>query len=263
MLDELELLVEKELAKLNSLNGKDKAPQVVQQPLMQNKDKVNLIISIDNKPKDIKLTSTEQCSFRPMLSRKSLRIAEKLGDAKERLTKPRSVTPEIKESSQSQTRKRAISGVAPRWEQLYTLDQFYKSKKEALRIQIEMERSKENETTFQPDLSKSQTKYCDFSMPFEQRNRYWETKKQEKLVQYQKDVQTESQSLCPFKPQVNKKIALKSAKVSEFNKKGLITYFERVQQANKKKEEPKKSSKWKPGVTIPQEFKLSHTNRQL
>lgn len=32
-----------------------------------------------------------------MLSRKSLRIAERLGDAKERLTKPRSVTPEIKE----------------------------------------------------------------------------------------------------------------------------------------------------------------------
>ncbi|CAD8209661.1 unnamed protein product [Paramecium pentaurelia] len=262
MLDELEFLVEKELAKLNSLNGINKTSQIVQQPLKQNKDTVNLIIQID-KPKEVKQLLTEQCSFRPMLSRKSLRIAEKLGDAKERLTKPRSVTPEIKEQSQSQTRKRTISGIAPRWEQLYTLDQFYKSKKETLRLQLELERSKENETTFQPNLSKSQTKYCDFTMPFEQRNRYWETKKQEKLVQYQKDVQNESQQLCTFKPQVNKKIAQKSVKVSEFNKKGLITYFERVQQANKKKEEPKKSSKWKPGITIPQEFKLSHTNRQI
>ncbi|CAD8127536.1 unnamed protein product [Paramecium sonneborni] len=263
MLDELELLVEKELAKLNSLNPVDKNSQVVQIPLKQNKDTVNLIIQID-KPKEIKNQLIEQqCSFRPMLSRKSLRIAEKLGDAKERLTKPRSVTPEIKEQSQSQTRKRTISGIAPRWEQLYTLDQFYKSKKEQLRLQLEMERSKESETTFQPDLSKSQTKYCDFSMPFQQRNRYWETKKQQKLIQYQKDVQNESQSLCTFKPQVNKKIEQKSVRVSEFNKKGLITYFERVQQANKKKEEPKKTSKWKPGVTIPQEFKLSHTNRQL
>lgn len=39
---------------------------------------------------------TEACSFRPMLSKKSLKIAEKLGDARERLTKPRSVTPEPK-----------------------------------------------------------------------------------------------------------------------------------------------------------------------
>lgn len=42
--------------------------------------------------------------------------------------------------------------------------------------------------------------------------------------------------------------------MSEFNKKGLITYFERISAANKKKEE----SKWKPGITIPKEFRLSH-----
>ncbi|CAD8126405.1 unnamed protein product [Paramecium sonneborni] len=215
MLDELELLIGKKLANLNSLNPIDKNSQnVVQIPLKQNNNNT-------------------------YASRKSLKIAQKLGDAKERLTKPRSITPEIKEQSQSQTRKRTISGLAPRWEQLYTLDQFYKSKKQQLKLQLKLERSKENETTFQPDISKSQTKYCDFTMPFQQRNTYWETKKQEQLIQYQKDVQNESQSLCTFKPQVNKNIAQNSVKVSEFNKKGLITYFERIQQANKIKSNQK------------------------
>lgn len=83
-----------------------------------------------------------------MLSKKSLAIAAKLGDARERLTKARSRTPEAHE--ESKRTKRSVSGVggAPRWEQLYTLGQFYKTKKEALRAQVELERSKENEATF-------------------------------------------------------------------------------------------------------------------
>lgn len=34
--------------------------------------------------------------------------------------------------------------------------------------------------------------------------------------------------MCTFKPQMQKKVAMGEVKVSDFNKKGLITYFERV-----------------------------------
>lgn len=49
-----------------------------------------------------------------MLSKKSLKMAEKLGDAKERLMRPRSVTPEPKK--EPPVRKRTESNIAPRWE---------------------------------------------------------------------------------------------------------------------------------------------------
>lgn len=91
-------------------------------------------------------------------------------------------------------------------------------------------------------------------MSFIERCSYWANKKDQKMKQQKQQLEKDAIQRCTFRPLTQKTKPLIKTEVSEFNKRGIIEFFERVDQAKRKKKEQQaqeKQSNWKNQITRP------------
>lgn len=232
--------------------------------------------------KKIKQFDTD-LTFHPMLSKRSLQIASKLGRSADRLTKnlyrqPESddestahrdqAKPKINKFSEQLANKAKVTKNIPeaknQFERLYQFSRIYKQKNENLRIKkIEEELQKEliiNKSKT-PDRKRTPNKdgnehFFTSEVDVSERNNMWQSKMKEKIQRMkgqQADMEVKD---CTFQPQIeasktSHKIhsAKNLVKTSEFMKEGLTDHFTRVEMAKQKKGYADMSRKKSPNAT--------------
>lgn len=232
--------------------------------------------------KKIKQFDTD-LTFHPMLSKRSLQIAAKLGRSADRLTKnlyrPSDsddestahrdrAKPKINKFSEQLANKAKAAKHLPdaknQFERLYQFSRIYKQKNENLRIKkIEEELQKEliiNKSKT-PDRKRTPNKegnehFFTSEVDVSERNNMWQSKMKEKIQRMkgqQADMEVKD---CTFQPQIEaSKISHKIhsaknlVKTSEFMKEGLTDHFMRVEMAKQKKSYAEMSRKKSPNAT--------------
>ena len=99
----------------------------------------------------------------------------------------------------------------------------------------------------------------------------WKKRRDERLVQAQEVREAEEEQSCTFRPSIHNvsiwKGPEKAAELSDFGKKGLVQYIERVDNARKKKQEKSLNTrygdKWENKITVPREFNFKTTNKKV
>ncbi|KAL4467765.1 hypothetical protein ABPG74_013100 [Tetrahymena malaccensis] len=278
----------------------------------------------------------ENCTFKPVLSKKSMEMAGKMEDPKVRLTQPKneekinklrsslesqySYRPKINRSSERNftniqqesffnysdedeegnnyqneddfslklRQSSQNSQKVPRWQKLYEKHKVYQMEKEIKLIQKEKEEQEDPELTFQPRLFRSKDSnymYGESDYDINQRCQIWAQKRQEKLKKVAEQFENRDLIGCTFQPNaqsvkngLNQQSVTSSSQygnqrnvsynnqsdfsqqITEFNKKGIIEFFERIDAAKKKKIENEQlqnkitGKSWQNKITIPQEF---------
>lgn len=205
-------------------------------------------------------------TFRPMLSKKSLQIAERLGKSVDRLTKnlyrqkdsdeetedPRKLAqPKInKVSKQIDNKNKGQVSVKNRFERLYQYSRIYKQTNEDQRIKrIEEDLQKELIINRLPTPDRRKTPKKDANEHFftsevdvSERNNLWQTKIKEKLDRLKGQQSEVELRGCTFRPQMEvsqtsfqRQSSRNLKKTSEFMKEGLTDHFTRVEMAKQKK----------------------------
>lgn len=84
----------------------------------------------------------------------------------------------------------------------------------------------------------------------------WLKQKEEKLNLARQTILGRELDQCTFNPSKSPNTINPPSIVSDFNRQGIVEFFYRVQQANKKKQEKSaiKETNWSNKVTIPNEF---------
>lgn len=210
-------------------------------------------------------TEVEELVFKPLLSKKSMEIASKLGNHKDRLLKysnyskldemeaeyqrlmdlRKQATPKINKKSEYIDRQKS-ENEEMRHEMLYKYSDKYRDKKEQLRIKkIEEEIQKEMMVSNKRPPTPNKTYKPNFytaDVDVADRNDMWKSKNEEKL----KKMQTQKDQLelrdCTFAPNINRSTSTKYIKdmkdsvySSEFLKEGLYNHFTRIEKAKREK----------------------------
>lgn len=204
-------------------------------------------------------------TFRPMLSKKSLQIAERLGKSSERLTKNlynendsqeendknrKKATPKINKVSEILANNaRGNLNAKDRFERLFEYSKIYKKTNEDLRIKkIEEDLQKELIIGRPKTPKKQKSNQFDENEHFftsevdvSQRNNLWQSKIKEKIEKLKGQTNEVQLKECTFKPQVeDSRISYKRqnskslTKTSDFMKDGLMDYFRRKEIAKQK-----------------------------
>ena len=208
-------------------------------------------------------TEQDELVFKPLLSKKSLQIAKKLGSSRNRLLGKstateadvfeakhqqdmalrRSATPKINKKSQYLDKR--IRGDGSRFERLYKYQDKYRDNKEQLRIKkIDEEMQKELLVSNRPKTPVKDYKpsYYVADVDIADRSSMWKSKKKEKLRKLKDQREEEELKTCTFSPHINKKLPdFNSSNIgdtvygSEFVKEGLYNHFNRIERARKGK----------------------------
>ena len=165
----------------------------------------------------LKTEPEEMAPFRPQLSKKSLKMAERLGSASERLLqvgsakKVKAETPSFQPtvnavSAEIVKRKTAESGSGPKkWEQLYQLD----ARKREEQKHIEQKRLEEEEHmlkkhSFKPNIQGQQNEQGRriVGASLVERTMMWEQNRQKKIKEKQQEKGRSDLEECTFRPTV-------------------------------------------------------------
>lgn len=161
--------------------------------------------------------------FRPLLCKKSIEIAEKLGNPIKRLVsgEPSSSAsqkeesqmefkPQINKNSKKICEKNEQRDPAngDRFERLYTMDQIYRRNLMLKKLEQEMKAEEEERQghTFQPRRSSHYESHHIVEMGVVERNKLWEQKREERMAQEMELKNQRIKNECSFTPQIVKDI---------------------------------------------------------
>ena len=215
--------------------------------------------------KKIVKTETEELVFKPLLSKKSMQIASKLGHPNERLLGytnqtrldemeaeyqrllelRKQATPKINKKS-DYIDKRKGDGEEGRFEALYKYSEKYRDNKEQLRMKkIEEEIQKEMLVSNKRPPTPKKTYKPNFytaDVDVAERNNMWKSKHTEKVKKLKDHKDKADLRDCTFSPQINRPTSTRYIKDmkdsvynSEFLKEGLYDHFTRMERAKKGK----------------------------
>ena len=95
----------------------------------------------------------------------------------------------------------------------------------------------------------------------------WQQKRQEKIYQAKQYQDSKEYYQCTFTPMIQPQVPdLVPEGVSEFNRKGIIEYFERIEQAKQikcqkeRQQQSRAGEKWQNRITVPKEFNFMKRN---
>ena len=208
-------------------------------------------------------TEEDELIFKPMLSKKSLQMAKRLGKSRDRLMGKsnvsnaekyeemyqkerdlrRSATPKINKRSKYIDQK-THENTRPRYEMLYQRKDQYRDNKEARRIQkIEEEMQKEMMVSTRGVVrNQYRPNYYMADVDIADRANMWKSKKMEKLNKLKTQREANEMKSCTFSPHINKRIpssgirqAEETVYNSEFLKEGLYNHYNRIERAKKGK----------------------------
>jgi len=227
-------------------------------------------VSRSRSARQLPKTEVEELVFKPLLSKKSMQIASKLGKARDRLLgntstskideleaeyqreveRRKAATPKInKKSAYIDGRKGASprhGGTPDRFEQLYAYNDKYRENKEALRFKkideemqkdllVSVKRPTTPKKTYKPQFYTADADIAD-------RSEMWRSKNDEKRRKLQEAREAQELKACTFVPQVNKtnstryiKDMKESVCASEFAREGLYNHFTRIERAKREK----------------------------
>ena len=205
-----------------------------------------------------KKVSVEEHSFRPMLSKNSLTIAENLPNREERLyncksnkNKPpidhqqisteNTFKPKINQMSKY-IDKKINDDKSSRCDQLYHTKDYYNARKELLAEQKKYQEEVEMQNcTFKPTKT-SNTNYNSYysvGSDIASRNQQWQKKKEEKIVMAKK-LKEHVENDHAYAPKTNKNYETKNHVdyySSKFMQEGLMEHFQRIEKAKKERED--------------------------
>ena len=204
-----------------------------------------------------KKVSVEEHSFRPMLSKNSLTIAENLPNREERLyngkdkkNKPpidhqpmpeNTFKPKINQMSKY-IDKKINDDKSSRCDQLYHTKDYYNARKELLVEQKKYQEEVEMQNcTFKPKKTTNTNYNTHFSVGSDiaSRNQQWQKKKEEKIVMA-KQLKEHVENDHAYAPKTNKNYQTKNHVdyySSSFMQEGLMEHFQRIEKAKKERED--------------------------
>lgn len=228
------------------------------------------------KHKKQKVEIPEQCSFQPMLSRKSLILAEKMGYDKERLWQSRTPKKDGYDSKNqnsemvvnAETFQPRICGKSkaieenkhraqlPRHEVLHRMGEEYSQRKKRQAREKEKEQEEELKAMhFKPNCDKPKDAHLHkpWEVSIADRNEKWAQKKDERIQRLKESCERETKEECSFQPKIvssdsplqtkfkqsNDRLNDSQYYSSAFVKEGIKSYFTRLEQARRIKQEAK------------------------
>ena len=195
--------------------------------------------------------------FKPMLSRKSLMIAEKLGPSSQRLTSfksrqsdeeeieralRRGAKPRVNRRSAQLDRQRSRS-IGSRFQSLYEHQQIMAQNHRAKiekKLREEEEKNRQAEARSRiPRVSPNSAKLFASDVDVQERNRIWDARKEERLNQQRKMLQEAELKDCSFKPKTLRldPNIFSPLNTSKFLVEGVSEHLRRTQAAKKLRSE--------------------------
>lgn len=164
------------------------------------------------KPSELK----SECTFQPMLSKKSLNLANKLGDVKDRLYNKKSInysrnqekyankentfTPKISAKSKYIDEKKGGHALT-RHERLLQMGEKYSAKRKFKKTRKEEEEIQELKShSFRPKTSNM--KGTSFDVSLAERASRWAEKRKEKVKRKRQEIEQRENQICSFKPKI-------------------------------------------------------------
>ena len=228
----------------------------------------------------IKLSLEDTPTFKPKISKNSLKIALHLPPTQERLLiQKKEIVNEVKESHipqinwQSKTidnqNKKVENLEINRFDKLYMDSKHKKEKIENIAQKNQQSELKNTEEcTFHPIINRIDSSIVS-KEPIIERVRQWKENKDKRLENLKSRIELENTSQCSFKPTTNKTSKNLNLKGNIMNKvKAVDKYFERINATKKLKEEkmelqskiPGSGKLWKRGITEVHEFSFANRN---
>ena len=220
-----------------------------------------------NKGKSMKYNGDDdELTFKPLLAKKSLQIAKRLGDVQSRLIKEqekseyelfeeqfqhekqlrREATPKINKKSEYLDKKKNVDSTGERFEMLLKYKEIYSRNVDQLKAKKEAEdRLKEMAETERRSRTPSKVNkknYFTTDVDIADRSSLWKNKKGEKIKKMKERKDEQELRDCTFSPNINRKRDNRLNKsindtvyTSDFSKEGLFNHFNRLERARKGK----------------------------